>query len=128
MDVSYFLAQTLGVYLVILSLSLLNNPDNFISVISGIFHNAALQFLIGMNILIIGILMVVSHNVWTASWAVVVTILSWLIFIKGLLYIAFPKVIHAMSQPFLGSKNLMYAGAMVNLVLGLWLCYMGFMI
>ena len=126
MDVSIFLAQVLGIYLVVLSLSLLINVDNFTSIISGIFHNAALQFIIGLNLLIVGTLMVVSHNMWSMSWTVVVTILSWIVFVKGVLYMALPKVVHAIAQPIIGCKMTLYVAGIVNLVLGLFLCYMGF--
>lgn len=126
MDVSIFLAQVLGVYLVVLSLSLLINVQNFTSVISGIFHNAALQFIIGLNLLIVGTLMVVSHNMWSMSWTVVITILAWIVFVKGVLYMAFPKAVHAIAQPLINCKMTMYVAGIVNLVLGLFLCYMGF--
>lgn len=126
MDTSVFLAQVIGIYLVVLSLSLLMNMQNFTSVITGIFHNAALQFIIGLNLLIVGTLMVVSHNIWSMSWTVVVTLLSWMVFIKGVFYIAFPKIVHAIAQPLIGCKMTMYVAGIVNLLLGLFLCYMGF--
>lgn len=126
MDASLFLAKVMGLFLVIYSLSMLLHPQNFISIVTGIFHQAAIQFTLGLNLLIIGTLMVVSHNIWDGTWVMVVTIVSWLVFIKGILYISFPKSISAFSQAMLKDTQWIYVSAAINLLLGLYLSYMGF--
>lgn len=128
MDVSIFIAKGMGIYLIVLSAAMLIHAENFISIVTGIFHNAALQFVLGMNILIFGILMIISHNIWDSSWVVLITILGWLIFFKGIFYIMFPRTLSAMvSKATLRSKNWLYAGGIINLVLGIYLSYMGFL-
>lgn len=126
MDTSIFLAQVMGLFLVVYCAAILININNMTSVISGLFHNAAMQFIVGMILLIVGSLLVVSHNIWESSWVVLVTILSWIVFLKGVLYIAFPKMLHKMSKPFLNNHAWIYIGASINLVVGLYLCYVGF--
>lgn len=126
MEISLFLAKVSGVYLIILSLAMLIHAENFISIVSGIFHNAAIQFVLGLNLLLIGLMMVISHNIWDSSWVVVVTILSWLILLKGLMYIVFPKQVTALAHRCVGSKNWIYASGVIDLLLGAYLCCMGF--
>lgn len=127
MDVSIFLAKALGIYMVILSAAILMHAENFISIVTGIFHNAALQFVLGMNILMIGILMIISHNIWEPSWVTVVTVLAWLIFLKGIFYIMFPKTVNTMMvQASLRNKNWLYCSGVINLVIGAYLLFMGF--
>lgn len=126
MDITIFLAQVSGLYLVILGLTMLLHQENFISIVTGIFHNAAIQYILGLNLLLIGLLMVDSHNIWESSWIVVVTILSWLILLKGLFYVVFPKQMTALAHHFIQRKEWVYTSAFINLVLGVYLCYMGF--
>jgi hypothetical protein len=39
---------------------------------------------------IIGLLIVVSHNIWVKDYRVVITIFGWLSLVKGIAYMAFP--------------------------------------
>ncbi len=127
MDVTMFIAKTLGIYMVVLSAAILIHAENFISIVTGIFHNAALQFVLGMNILIMGILIITSHNIWDSSWVVLITILGWLIFFKGIFYVMFPKTLSVMmARVMLRSKNWLYVSGVINLIIGVYLCYMGF--
>lgn len=126
MDVSLFLAKIIGLCMLILSISILFNAKNLLTVVSGIFHNAALQFVLGIFLLVMGVLLVVSHNIWEPSWVVVVTIISWIVLLKGICYVAFPKLIHSMAQPFIHSQKGLLIGGVMNLVVALYLCYMGF--
>lgn len=126
MDVSIFLAKALGLYLVILSVPMLLHVENFFSIIAGIFHNASIQFVLGMNVLILGILMVLFHNNWAPAWTMLITILAWITLLKGILYVVFPKTVNAMSQSMLRSSGWLRVSGAINLIIGGYLCYMGF--
>lgn len=127
MDFSLFLAKALGLYLLIISLSILFNKNRMPAIINGIIQNPALQLILGFNVLIIGILLVVSHNVWSGTtWQIVISVIAWIIFIKGLLYVAFPRVLQSMTNTFMSSTAMLYFSILVNLILGLYLCYYGF--
>lgn len=126
MDVSIFLAKALGLYLFIFSIPLLFYTENFISIVSGMLHNASMQFVLGMNILTMGILMVISHNRWEASWIVVITILAWMTLVKGILYIVFPKMVNHLSQAAMHSRYMLRINSVICLLIGAYLSYMGF--
>lgn len=128
MDISIFLAKVMGLYFIIISLSLLIIKNRMKSIISGIFRNSSLQFVMGFIILIIGLLLVISHNIWTNSWQVLITIIAWLTLIKGILNLSFPKIIEKMTTPFLKSKILPYVSIMLNFLVGVFLCYHAFCI
>lgn len=128
MDISLFLAKVMGLYFVIISLSVLINKNRMLSIITGIIQNPSLQFMMGLNILIIGIILILSHNVWVASWQIIITIISWLILFKGILNITFPSLAQSMTKPFLHSQVMPYISVLINFLLGLFLCYYGFML
>ncbi|HHF0523576.1 TPA: hypothetical protein ACTUT5_002113 [Legionella anisa] len=126
MNHSIFLARVMGLSLLILSLSLLINVNDLVPTLTALLQNRALEFIVGMMLVTIGTLLVVSHNVWTRSWVVVITILSWLIFIKGILYLMFPGIVQEISNQLTFSKSRIYVACSINAVISLYLCYMGF--
>lgn len=127
MNNSIYLARVIGLSLSILSLALLINAKHITSVITMLFQNDALQFILGILILIIGSLLVVSHNIWKSSWVVIITILSWLILIKGSIYLIFPGWVPAILQHYSYSTCAVFIGGIIDLLIGLYLCYMGFL-
>ncbi|MGX6643213.1 hypothetical protein [Legionella pneumophila] len=126
MNTSVFLAKAMGLYFLIISISVLINKNRMPSVISELMKNPALQFLMGLNILIIGLLLILTHNIWVLSWQVIITIIAWAVFIKGVLNVAFPTLAQRMTKPFLQSQSIPYFAIFINFLLGLYLCYYGF--
>lgn len=126
MELSLFLAKSLGLYFLIVSLSLFINKDRFSAIIAGIVDNAALRLLMGIMTLIVGILLVVSHNVWEANWIGLITLIGWITFIKGILNVAFPRCTECMAQCVSRSRFTLYVSALIYLAFGLILCCYGF--
>ncbi|AWN74320.1 hypothetical protein LEAN103870_02540 [Legionella anisa] len=114
MNHSIFLARVMGLSLLILSLSLLINVNDLVPTLTALLQNRALEFIVGMMLVTIGTLLVVSHNVWTRSWVVVITILSWLILIKGILYLMFPGIVQEISNQPTFSKSGIYVACSIN--------------
>lgn len=127
MNISVFLAKAMGLYFLIISISVLINKNRMPSVVSELMKNPALQFLMGLNILIIGLLLILTHNIWVSSWQVLITIIAWAVFIKGVLNVAFPNLAQHMTKPFLQSQSIPYFAILINFLLGLYLCYYGFL-
>lgn len=126
MDISKFLGKAVGIYLVILSVIMFVDMNQFTVYITNLLHNPPLMFIAGFISLIIGILMVVSHNIWEWSWRIIITIIAWTVLIKGISIIIYPHVIDRVTYYFVRDINLAYASIGVNLVLGLVLIYFGF--
>ena len=122
MNNSIFIARAMGVFLLVLSLSLLINARTFIPAVVTIFHDGALQFILGMILLVIGTLLNSMHNVREKSWVVVITIISWIAFIKGILYLMFPACVQGMAQQFIQTTSWIYVGGIINILIGLYFC------
>lgn len=127
MALSIFLAKLMGLYLVILSLALLINKQSLMTFINGIAQNTAIQMVIGLVMLVIGLMLILTHNIWQGTiWQIVVTVLAWIIAIKGFIYIAFPSLIQSMAKTYRKSTGILYFSLLINLLVGLYLCYYGF--
>ena len=125
MENSIFIARILGLYLTIFGLLVLLRPAQFRAIVNAYMESPPIVFLGGIVGLIMGIILVVSHNIWAADWRVVITILSWIILIKGINHLFFPSVPRKMARTLLGSSWILVPGA-IDLLLGLFLVYKGF--
>ena len=124
MEHSIFLAKVLGLYLLIVPAAVLLKRKQFAEFAKEFSDNLAIVFLSGLIALILGLLMVVSHNVWTADWRAVITFIGWLTLAKGVVRISFPeKLATLVIDP---SSTKWTLALIVLLGLGIYLTYIGF--
>ena len=73
MELSIFLAKVLGLYLIIVPAAVLLNRRHLARIIEEFCQSLALIVLSGFMALVLGLLVVVSHNIWSADWRVITT-------------------------------------------------------
>ena len=125
MDISLFLAQAFGIYFVVMGLAMLQYRK-MIAMIDDFFKNVALMFVIGIFVLILGTLLILTHNVWDGTWRVAITVIAWITFLKGLAYLFLPKGFFSGVVDVFRKKEIFVSAAVVVIAIGLWLSYIGF--
>ena len=124
MELSIFLAKVLGLYLLLVCTGVLLNRRHFPRLIKEFSESLAIVVLSGFIALVLGLLMVVSHNVWSADWRVIITILGWLTLAKGVFRIMaphkVPEVASMAAQPWWVVVLVIFLGV------GAYLTYVGF--
>jgi hypothetical protein len=128
MDTSLFLARLLGPILLTISAALLINPVNMREMATDFLEHRGLIFLAGILTLLGGLAIVLTHNVWVLGWPVVITIFGWLSVIGGIFRVVFPDSVKSIGQSMLAKPGLLTGAAIVEGVIGAWLCYVGFMV
>lgn len=123
MMVTYFLASVMGWYLLIMGLLLLFRRDIVTSAMSDVMAQRGLLFVIAFITLIIGLMIVVSHNIWVMGWPVIITILGWLAVISGLIRLYCPETIHRMWDKMATKPEIFSIAGVLILLLGLFLLY-----
>lgn len=118
-----FLAAVLGWYLVIVSLLLLIRRDIVVTAMKELMGQRAVMLVVGIITLIIGLLMVIGHNVWVIGWPVIVTIFAWLILIGGLFRLYCPDTVYKIWNKMIGKTELFLTTGVITLVIGLFLLY-----
>jgi len=126
MEKSYFLAKVIGLYCLIVGIVMLINMPQFIQYIDQLAHNPSLMFLCGFFTVILGILVIASHNVWRLHWSVLISLVGWLVLIKGLSLMLFPEYLDHFTIRMMGSQTFAYSAAALDFILGFVLCYCGF--
>ena len=83
-----------GIVLLVLGLSYLVNARFWAgSFKRWLWLGGAEKFALFLLLLICGLLMVLGHNLWTADWRVLVTVVGWMALIKSLVFFIFPGVL-----------------------------------
>jgi hypothetical protein len=124
MDVSIFTAQVLSVAYIATGVAVLGKQVDFKKMLESFEKSQGLTLLAGASSLVIGMLLVQSHNMWVNDWRVLITIAGWGALIKGVTLLAFPKVIHSFkSFPIYKNSKVL---AVLVLALGLIMGYFGF--
>jgi uncharacterized protein YjeT (DUF2065 family) len=123
MELSVLVAQIFGLVYVMFGLGMLINGSYYKKALDEMMNNSGFMVFGGMISLVIGFLLVRSHNVWVGDWTVLVTILGWLALVKGVLLLLAPNFLVDISKSILKNTQVVGVGA---LILGLILGYFGF--
>ncbi|MES2219083.1 MAG: hypothetical protein V4501_11815 [Pseudomonadota bacterium] len=125
MDISKFLSKVIGFYLIIVTSAMLLNIHQFTNNVANLMNDAPLLFITGVFTLVLGLLMVVSHNIWEWNWRVVITIFSWIALLKGIGILFYPQMMNKSAFFLIEHTSIAYLGAVCDLVIGIILCYFG---
>jgi len=126
---SIFLAQVLGVYMLIAGLTFLLFKRKVIPrFVEDFIQRVSLRYFISLWTIIVGLIIVFGHNVWT-GWPVVITIIGYLILLKGLVLLWWPSrtLNHFMRGLAYGAyKWWTVLGSIIVFGLGVYLALRGF--
>lgn len=131
MEISLFLAKILGLCLVIICLGVLINRNFFFDTWRDFAKHPILIMIImlsGIFDLILGLLVLLFHNVWAWDWRVLITLLGWIFTVRGCVRILFPQFVMENAARVLNSrfKIVLNVGIVLFLFIGLFLTYKGF--
>ena len=126
MQASIFIARLLGPMLLAVGAGILINPNLFRTMGTEVVRSVTLVYLFGLMDLAAGLAIVLTHNVWLVSWHVIITLLGWLLVIRGAARVLLTeKVMVFGAKAFRNKQMVPVSGAVVG-VLGLVLCYFGY--
>ena len=83
MSVSIFLARLLGPLLLLPGIGILVNPRPFRRMATEVVGSVTLVYLFGLIDFAAGLVIILTHNVWLLSWRVLITLIGWLMLIRG---------------------------------------------
>jgi hypothetical protein len=121
-----FLSKVIGLYAIAIAIALVVNKQMMLAAVSGLFQDPRVVLIYGVMALGIGLAIVLGHNIWSGTTAILVTIIGWLSLLKGLALLLLPA--NAQAAYFLAIRydQYFYVYAGVTFVLGLYLTYEGF--
>jgi hypothetical protein len=126
MAASLFLAKLIGPILVISAIGMLINRKSFEAIADEILRSHLLVFVFGAIDLGLGLAIVLTHNVWAADWRIIITLLGWLMIVRGAARILIPAQVKEFGTKFVKNQSAITTSFAVVLVLGLILSYFGY--
>jgi len=90
MTVTLFLAKSFSIYLVVIGVAMLFNRKYYTNAAMEMLDHNGLSFFTSIFTLVLGIILVLFHNIWLLNWSVIITILAWLTLVKGVLRLLLP--------------------------------------
>lgn len=127
METSIFLAKVIGLVSVISTTAVMIRYKKSLAFDEEAVNNPLFTYVSGFVILILGVLLVVSHSVWVFDWRLVITIMGWLVLLKGIGRIFFPNAVRRMIERKRDNRWFLLGEVVVFLV-GLYLLYYGFLV
>jgi hypothetical protein len=126
MQSSIYLAKLIGPICVLVAAGLLLNRRAIDALAREILGSTVLLLLLGTLDFAAGLAIVLAHNVWVADWRVIITILGWLLMLRGVARVLIPNEAKDFGSQVLKNKNAVTAILAGILVLGLVLSYFGY--
>ena len=127
MQASIFLARLLGPLLLLPGIGMLANPRVFRAMASEVVGNVTLIYLFGLIDFAAGLAIVLTHNVWLPNWRVLITLLGWLMLVRGTARILFTGRVMEFAKMVVRNKRIYPISGAIVVVLGLVLCYFGYL-
>ena len=126
MQTSVFLAQLIGPVMLVAAIGLLINRDGHRAMALKFLESAPLIYISGVLIMVAGIAIVLTHNVWTADWRLIITLFGWMGAIGGAIRIAFFGAVEKIGKAMLEKPWASVAGGVLWLVIAAVLCDYGY--
>lgn len=126
MELSLFLAQLMGLSLAIFAVAGLLRPRLVRDAMNDFNANSLQSLFFGFVGIVVGLAIVLSHNIWEASWVGVVTLFGWLALLKGIATLVAPQALLDVGKVVYSSKSQTRVILFIALLVGLYIAYKGF--
>jgi len=118
MTSSTYLALLFGTYIIAVSIPMIVNQKRLVGMMDEFIDSPPLIFLTGILALMGGISVICFHNIWTADWRCLITLLGWAAAIEGVLMIAAPGPLIKLAKVMLAKSSLIIVLGIAYLALG----------
>jgi hypothetical protein len=118
-------ARVMGPYLAIIAGTAALRPTDMRAMLSGFESDPLWSWITGAFILLFGLVVIALHPYWRGTAAIIVSVLGWVVAVKGLLLVAGSHTYFSMANGAVDAMGWWRAGAAVEVLIGLYLAYVG---
>jgi uncharacterized protein YjeT (DUF2065 family) len=126
MDASIFLARMLGLFFLVMGVGIVAGMQNYRDMAEEFLKSRALIYVAGLLAFLPGLAIVLTHNVWTGDWRVIITIFGWLGLVGGAFRLLFPTQVRGIGNAMLKNGQALRVAGIGIVVIGAVLAYFGF--
>ncbi len=118
-------SRVLGPFLVIADVTAIARASDMQSLVAQFEANSLWTWVAGSFVLIFGLITVAGHQYWRGAAAIIVSLLGWLITLRGLLLLSFPQAFASVARDVIGAQGWWVVLCAVFALVGLYLTYVG---
>lgn len=118
-------SRVVGPFLVIVPTTAVVRTSDMRALLSAFAANPLWPWVAGAFILLFGLVVVALHQHWQGAAAIIVSIVGWLVALKGLFLVAFPRTYISAANAAIDAVNWWRGGFIVVALIGLYLTYVG---
>jgi hypothetical protein len=126
MPTSIFIAKLMGPILFAVGISILIDEKSIRAMAKDVLRSHALLYIFGIFDLLLGLVLVVIHNLWVMDWRVIITLIGWISVVRGIVRMLFTPFIIKNGPKLIKKQGLLMSVAIVMLILGAALSYYGY--
>jgi len=125
-SLSIYLGKLIGLAWLIVGIALFSKPQDFQGTVKDVAKSNAIMTLISFIPLVVGLAIVIAHNIWVEHWIVLITIIGWLTLICGIIRLFFHKeIMKKMAKAATNRKIFVWIG-IIMFIVGAYLAGKGF--
>lgn len=118
-------ARVLGPYFVIVPVIIVVRASDMRTLLSEFGANSVWPWMTGAFLLMAGLIVIAFHQYWKTAAAVIVSLLGWVLALRGLFLLAFPKTFMSMANSAIDASALWITLYICVAAIGLYLTYVG---
>ena len=126
MVMSIFLAKLIGLLYLLIGFGVFINKGYYKEVFEKMLKNEVFAFFGGVLSFVAGCAIISAHNLWVGDWTLIITLFGWAAVIKGALLLLVPRFQLSMAKSVMKSEFYLNLTGVICVVIGLILCYFGF--
>jgi len=120
------LAQIIGPTIAAAAIGFFLHPKFYKKIMDDFKKHQGLTYFAGIFIMIIGIAVILKHNIWELNAAGLITLFAWGAAIKGATFLIIPDFLFGISNAIITNKRLMQFSMVIMFVAGAYLSYFGY--
>jgi len=126
MGTSVYLAKLIGPVMLAVAAGLFVSGKHYRAMAEEALRSTILIYLTGLITLTAGIAIVLAHNVWTADWRILITLIGWLAVFSGVVRVVHPQTTQDVGRRMLKNPHATTIAGAAWGILGLVLCFFGY--
>jgi hypothetical protein len=120
-------ARVLGPFLVIVDVTAVARTADMRPLVSEFAASSLWSWVAGAFVLVFGLIVIALHPYWRGAAAIIVSLLGWLVALRGLLLLAFPKTFTSVANSMIDAKAWWVTICIAFALVDVYLTYVGWM-
>ena len=126
LEQSFSIAKLLGPILFITAIPMLMNPKGLQKISGEFLSTHALMYITGVLVLLGGLSIVNSHNIWVTDWPTIITVFGWAMIISGATRVVLPPAVLSIGSTMMDKPTMTRVSGLVWAFVGAYLSYEGY--